>query len=100
MRRTLFQLFVGFGILLFATGCRVKYSFTGASISPDIKTISIQYFTNNAPIAKSTLSQTFTESLKNVFSTRTDLLFVKDNGDIQFEGSITDYRTQSMAVQA
>jgi hypothetical protein len=100
MRRILSPLFIGIGIVLFLTGCRAKYSFTGASLSPDIKTVSIQYFSNNAPIAKSTLSQTFTEGLKNVFSTRTDLAFVKDNGDIQFEGSITDYRTQPMAVQA
>jgi len=38
------------------------YSFTGASISPEVKTISIQYFPNNAPLIEATLSQSFTDA--------------------------------------
>ena len=47
-------------------GCKV-YSFTGASISSDIKTVSIKYFPNKASIVQPSLSQVFTEKLKDKF---------------------------------
>lgn len=79
------------------TGCHV-YSFTGASISPDIKTVSIQLFPNRAPIVQPSLSNAFTEKLKDKFVSETNLSLVKDNGDLNFEGAITDYSTQPTAI--
>jgi outer membrane lipopolysaccharide assembly protein LptE/RlpB len=76
------------------------YSFTGASIAPDIKTVSIQYFPNYATLVQPTLSQLFTERLKDKFISQTTLSLVKNNGDLNFEGAITDYRTQPSAIQA
>ena len=78
-------------------GCHV-YSFTGASISPDIKTVSIQLFPNRAPIVQPSLSNAFTEKLKDKFVSETSLSLVKDNGDLNFEGAITDYNTQPTAI--
>jgi hypothetical protein len=75
------------------------YSFTGASISPDVKTISIQYFTNNASLVVPTLSRTITETLKDYFSTQTSLALVTRNGDLNIEGSITNYSVNPMAIQ-
>lgn len=79
--------------------CKVNYSFTGASISPDIKTVSVAYFPNNAPLAQPTLSQVFTESLKDYFLSQTNLSLVDRFGDIQFEGEIIDYKTEPLAIQ-
>src|SRR6187551_2164284 len=79
------------------TGCHV-YSFTGASISPDVKTVSIQLFPNRAPIVQPSLSNAFTEKLKDKFVSETNLSLVKDNGDLNFEGAITDYNTQPTAI--
>ncbi|PLX00915.1 MAG: hypothetical protein C0594_15035 [Marinilabiliales bacterium] len=90
---------IPFFILLIISGCTVKYSFTGASISPDVKTVSIDYFQNQAQIVQPTLSQTFTEELKNTFITQTNLEMTEGNGDLQFSGAITGYNTRPMAIQ-
>ena len=79
--------------------CAVKYSFTGTSIDPEIKSVSIAYFESVAPLAKPTLSQVFTEGLKDRFIQQTNLSLVKTQGDIQFSGKIVDYQTRPVAIQ-
>ncbi|MEZ4720658.1 MAG: LptE family protein [Flavobacteriales bacterium] len=86
------------GSLLFILGCKVNYSFTGASVSPDIHTISIAVFPSYAALAPPNLSQTFTESLKDIFLRQTNLTLVRANGDIQIEGEITGYDERPEAV--
>lgn len=84
---------------VFSNACKVNYSFTGASISPDVKTISIQYFQNFAPLAKPSVGQLFTESLKDVYLSQTNLKLINKGGDLQIEGSITNYVTTPVAIQ-
>jgi hypothetical protein len=92
--------FSGLMILVFShTGCKVSYSFTGASISPNIKTVSIPYFPNNAPLVVPTLSRTITESLRDYFTSQTDLILVDRNSDLLLEGIITGYAVQPVAIQ-
>lgn len=86
--------------LLLLSGCKVNYSFSGASISPDVKTVSIQYFRNNASLAPPTLSQSFTESLKDIFIAQTSLTVIPRDGDLSFEGEIVNYVTMPVAIQA
>lgn len=86
-------------ILLGFTSCKVKYSFTGASIPTEAKTVSIQYFPNNAPLVQPVLSQSLTEALKDRFLTETNLSLVEQNGDLSFEGSITNYVVTPVAIQ-
>ncbi|MFH1159353.1 MAG: LptE family protein [bacterium] len=90
-------------VLLFVSGfmnsCRVSYSFTGASISPQVKTISIPNFPNNAQPVVATLSRDFTEALQNYFTSQTNLILVDQNGDLNLEGSITGYTVQPVAIQ-
>ena len=76
----------------------VSYTFTGASFDEDVKTISVAYFPNYAPLANPTLSQSFTEALKDIFINQTNLDLIQKNGDLQFEGSITGYRTSPIAI--
>lgn len=92
----------GFALsILFASeSCKINYSFTGASISPDVKTISIQTINNQADLVVPSLSQTATESLKDKFLSQTSLQLVNGTGDLNIEGEITSYRTQPMAIQS
>jgi len=75
------------------------YSFTGASISPAVETISIIPFPNNAPLVQPTLSQEFTNALKEKFTSQTNLALVNRDGDLNIEGEITGYSTQPVAIQ-
>ena len=92
--------YVYFLLLLFLlNGCGM-YSFTGANISADTKTISIQYFPNNAPLRQPTLSQIFTQALRDKFASQTSLSQVSSNGDLSIEGEITGYSVSPTAIQA
>ena len=85
-------------LAVFFSACGV-YSFTGTSISPEIKTVSIGYFQNRATTIQPSLSQVFTEKMKDKFVSQTNLTLTNSAGDLQFEGSITDYFTQPTAIQ-
>ncbi|MBU2913361.1 LptE family protein [Reichenbachiella agariperforans] len=82
-----------------STSCGV-YSFTGASISADVKTISIPTFYNNAPLGPSNMSITFTESVRDYFLQNTNLVLVDNDGDLQLEGAISNYTLTPVAVTA
>lgn len=85
--------------MLFLGGsCRMSYSFTGASISPEVKTISIENFPNKALLVVSTLSRSFTEALQTYFTSQTNLVLVDRNGDLHLEGAITSYGVQPQAI--
>lgn len=81
------------------TSCGV-YSFTGASISPNVKTISIQTFYNNSPLGPSNMSAVFTERIKDYYLKNTSLVLVNGEGDLQLEGSINNYTLTPVAVSA
>jgi hypothetical protein len=85
-------------VLVLINGCGI-YSFTGASISPDVKTVSIKYFPNNSSLVQPTLSRKFTEALRDKFTSQTNLSMVSTNGDLHIEGEITGYATEPVAVQ-
>lgn len=91
-----------FCLLTFAllSGCKMHYSFSGASIPPEAKTVSVQYFQNQASLAPPTLSQTFTEALRDKLSSQTHLTLVNKGGDLAFEGSVTGYTTAPIAIQS
>jgi hypothetical protein len=82
------------------SGCTVKYSFTGASIPLDAKTVSVPYFPNNAPMVAPTLSSTLTSALQDKFASQTSLQVVDNGGDLAFEGEITNYTSTPAAVTA
>lgn len=81
-------------------GCKVSYSFSGASISPDVKTVSIQYFQNRANLVQPGLSQYLTDALIDKCKAQTNLGLVNGLGDVNFEGEITDYNTKPLTVAA
>lgn len=79
------------------TGCGV-YSFTGASIPAEAKTVSVQHFPNNANLVNPMLSEMITNTLRDYFMNQTTLNEVPDNGDLAIEGEIIDYSTAPTAI--
>lgn len=77
-------------------GCGV-YRFNGAAISPDIKTMSIQTFFNNATLGPSNMSVLFTEKVKDYYQQNTSLQLVDEEGDLQLDGFIESYRLSPVA---
>lgn len=97
--------FIVFGLsalslIFIVQGCGVKYSFTGGSIPKDMKTYTVLYFENIAPMVYTTLSQNLTEGLKERIRTQSSLSQVNADGDAIFEGFITNYTITPAAVQA
>ncbi|MCC5931012.1 MAG: LptE family protein [Cyclobacteriaceae bacterium] len=80
-------------------GCGV-YSFTGASIAPEIKTISIDTFFDEIGSGPPNLSQVFTEKIKDYFQQNTNLSLVEFDGDLQLEGAIVRYDLAPLAPAA
>tara|TARA_Y100000816_G_scaffold292538_1_gene288453 strand:+ start:2470 stop:2994 length:525 start_codon:yes stop_codon:yes gene_type:complete len=76
------------------------YSFTGASISPDVKTISFQNFYNNSPLGPSNMSVLFTEMIKDYFERNTSLTLVDEDGDLEIDGTIEDFSLSPVAPTA
>ena len=75
------------------------YSFTGGNTG-DAKTIQINYFRNEATFVEPTLSQVFTQELQDLFTRQTNLTLTNNNGDLLFEGEITDWRETPMSANA
>jgi len=86
-------------ILAFASGCTVSYSLSGASISPDVKSVFVDYFRNRSRVINPTLSQSFTEAMKDKFVNETGLSLHTDQGDLEFSGEITGYDVRPLSIQ-
>ena len=96
--RTIYLLLLT-SFLLLVSSCSGGYSFTGASIAPDVKTISIQTFPNNASLVQPQLSQSLSDGIRNKFRTQTSLTLVDFDGDLSIRGEITNYTTSPVAIQ-
>lgn len=102
MRTARVFLFGIFAMLMLQSAfCRFPYSLSGGrSELSDTVTVSVMTFTNSAPLAKATITQTMTESLKDALQRQTRMQLVPKNGDLNFEGNITGYAVTPVAVQA
>lgn len=74
------------------------YSFTGTSIQPDVKTVTINFFEYKALRVNPTLSNDLTEAVKDKFKKLTKLEQVDMDGDIELSGEITGYDVKATAV--
>ena len=78
--------------LMILQSCSVKYSLTGASISPETTSFQVNYFQNNAPLIEPGIERDFTNKLIDLLINQTSLELVKSNGDLVYEGEIVEYR--------
>ena len=78
--------------LMILQSCSVKYSLTGASISPETTSFQVNYFQNNAPLIEPGIERDFTNKLIDLLINQTSLELVKSNGDLVYEGEIVEFR--------
>jgi hypothetical protein len=100
MRASQYLIFLFTLCLLSGCGCKARYDLKGINIPPDVQNISIQYFTNEASYVNPTLSQRFTEQLKDKFLRETKLTVIASEGDYKLSGTIIDYKTEPVATNS
>jgi len=76
------------------------YSFSGTSIQPDVKTVTINYFEYKALRVNPSLSNDLTEGLKDKFRKMTRLTQVDEDGDLEITGEVAGYDVRAQAVTA
>lgn len=76
------------------------YSFTGTSIQPDVKSVTINYFEYTAPKVNPSLSNMMTEAIQEKFTKLTKLEQVDMDGDLEIRGTVTGYDVKATAVSA
>ncbi len=76
------------------------YSFTGTSIQPDVKTVTIPYFEYKALKVNPSLSNQLTEALQEKFIRLTRLELIDDEGDLEIIGAVTGYDVKATAINA
>ena len=76
------------------------YSFTGTSIQPDVKTVTINYFEYQALKVNPSLSNDLTMALQDKFLKLTKLEQVEMDGDIEITGAVTGYDVKATAITA
>lgn len=76
------------------------YSFTGTSIQPEVKTVTINYFEYQALKVNPSLSNDLTTALQEKFLRLTKLEQVDMDGDIEISGAITGYDVKATAITA
>ncbi len=76
------------------------YSFTGSSLSSDVKTFSIADFQSDVALGPPDLAERFTEEFSKRLLQRTALSQVDNKGDIQFEGKIKEFAYKPIAPTA
>lgn len=86
-------------VALMAQSCGI-YSFSGTSIQPDIKTITVEYFEYKALTVNPRLASQITEEMKEKYRKLTKLEQVDDDGDLNVYGEITGYAVSTAGVNA
>ena len=76
------------------------YSFTGTSIQPDVKTVTINYFEYTALKVNPSLSNQLTEAVQEKFRKLTKLEQVDMDGDLEILGAVTGYDVKATSIGA
>ena len=91
------KLIVYLFLLPIVVSCGI-YSFTGTSISPDVKSISVYTIENRAQKVNPSLSNTLTMELQDKYRKLTKLEMLNEGGDLEVSGYITSYDITPTAV--
>lgn len=99
MRKIVLTVFL-IATTLIIQGCGA-YSFTGADIDySNTKTVQVNYFRNNAPQVEPGIDRDFTQKLQDLLLNQTSLDLVNNNGDLVYEGEITQFYTAPITATA
>lgn len=99
LKRNILCMLAGLAVLAGVASCGI-YSFTGTSIQPDVKSITINFFEYTAPTVNPTLSNDLSEAIRTQFRKMTRLEQVDMDGDLEISGTITGYDVRASAVTA
>ncbi len=88
--KNLKQILLLISIGLCLLGCGI-YSFSGISLNPEVKTFEVRPFQNEAAIVIPSLDRQLTTRLQDFILNQTNLDLTNKNGDIVYEGEITNY---------
>jgi len=75
------------------------YSFTGGDTG-DAKSFQVNFFKNNAPIVEPGIDRNFTLALQDLIQNQTNLELTNTNGDLLYEGEITNFAIAPMSATA
>ena len=85
-------------VISLLSGCRV-YSFNGANIPAEIKTVRVQYIENKARYNNAQLSPGLTDKLRQKIVSQTKLTQVNnDNADYDISGYISQYDVSTSGI--
>ena len=95
---------IGMISLLITQSCGI-YSFTGASIPPGVSTYQVNFFENQAGNRQGStvepgLDNDFTIALQDLIINQTNLDLVTSDGQLIYEGEITEYSVTPMSATA
>lgn len=93
-----FKIITAFIVFFTLQGCSV-YNFTGTG-AIDAETFQVNYFQNNADVVEPGIELTFTRRLQNLIQNQTNLSLTNTDGDLVYEGEITQYRITPMTATA
>ena len=85
-----FILIIAMTMTFSSCGVGINYSMTGSTTTAE--TISVVEFYNNADLGPANMGQTLTNELKNYFVQNSSLRVIPEEGQLQLEGEITDFR--------
>jgi len=87
-------------LVISLNSCLFSYSFSGASIPANVKTLFVDNFQNNATLGPANLGQDFTDRLREYYQQNSSLNLVDGNGDWSLKGNITSYTVAPIALTA
>ena len=91
-----FKKILSFALVLLCLSCGV-YGFTGADTG-NAETFQVNFFQNNAAIVEPGIDRQFTLSLQDLIQNQTSLGLTNSNGDLIYEGEITQYYVAPMTA--
>lgn len=80
------------------SSCEVRYSMTGGQFS-GAKTFSVETFKSQTALASPIYAQQLTESYKSLLLSQSPLKLAEEDGELQYQGFITEYRITPVAIQ-
>lgn len=99
IRSFILGVLVSVAVAILVSSCGI-YSFSGTSIQPDVKTITIEFCEYKALKVNPMLSTNFTEALREKFRRLTKLEEVELDGDLQLHTEIIGYEVSATAITA
>jgi hypothetical protein len=90
---------LAFTALFTLSACSISYNFTGSG-KIDAKTFQVNFFQNKADVIEPGIERQFTRRLQDLIQNQTNLSLTNSNGDLVYDGEITQYRISPMTATA